>query len=238
MTQNDKSSEKISIALTVLGILIAISFGFYGVYSTINLDKTDVSFEILNDANVLDIHKPLEDLIISFKGDDIQEENLNLRIITIRIKNTGNVNVLQSYFDNNDIWGIQGKNCEFLEVRFIEENSDYLKTNLEPKLIENNTIKFNKIIFEKGNYFILEILVFHDKDEIPEFIPIGKIAGVDEILPIKLSENMKLARNENKGPNVNATIIGGIVLMAMCVALISLIDSVLEKPVKIIQDAR
>jgi hypothetical protein len=136
---------------------------------------------------VLDVHEPLSDLTISFQGEDIQEKNLNLRIITVRIENSGNVNILQSHYDINDIWGIQVKNGEIIRVNLIDSNSEYLKSNLKLGF-SNETIEFTKTIFEKGKYFTIEILVFHKKDKSPEMFPIGKIAGIEKMVPIRLSD--------------------------------------------------
>jgi len=188
MTKNKplKSHIKVGLILTVLGILIALFFGIYGIYSTYQENKSEISFEIINEANILDVHEPLSELTISFQGEDIQEKNLNLRIITIRIENSGNVDILQSHYDINDIWGVHLKNGEIVRIQLIDSNSEYLKTNLKPK-INNETIEFTKTIFEKGKYFTIEILVLHNKDKSPEIIPIGKIAGIEKITPIKLS---------------------------------------------------
>jgi hypothetical protein len=182
-----KSHIKISLLLTILGILIALFFGIYSIYSTYQENKSEISFEIINEANILDIHEPLSELTIYFQGEDIQEKNLNLRIITIRIENSGNVDILQSHYDINDIWGVHLKNGEIVRIQLIDSNSEYLKTNLKPRL-NNETIEFTKTIFEKGKYFTIEILVLHKKDKSPEIIPIGKIAGIEKITPVKLSD--------------------------------------------------
>jgi hypothetical protein len=196
-----RSHLKLNLVLAVLGILIAIFFGIYGVYSTYQENKSEISFKIINEANVLDVHEPLSDLTISFQGEDIhltisfqgediQEKNLNLRIITVRIENSGSVNILQSHYDINDIWGIQVKNGEIIRANLIDSNSEYLKSNLKLGF-SNETIEFTKTIFEKGKYFTIEILVFHKKDKSPEMFPIGKIAGIEKMekmVPIRLSD--------------------------------------------------
>jgi len=185
--QNDNFLKSLNwnLILGSFGILIAIFFGTYGIYSTIQEDYTNISFEIINEANVLDVHEPVNNLTISFEGEDIQKKNLNIRIITFKVQNVGNVNILQNYYDSNEIWGAQINNSEIIRLRLIESNSEYIKSNLKPKIIDLKTIEFSKTIFEKGDYFTLEILVLHDKGESPTIIPKGKIAGIDKIGVIK-----------------------------------------------------
>lgn len=183
-----KSHERLNLTLGLLGILIAIFFGTYGIISAYQESRSEITFEIINEVNVLDVHESLTDLIIYFQGEDVQEKNLNLRIMTIRIENKGNVDILQNHYDINDIWGFQLKNGEIIKLKLIDSNSDYIKLNLNPVIHNNQTIKFSKIIFEKEKYFTMEILVLHKKNESPEIIPTGKIATIDKIVPIKLSD--------------------------------------------------
>jgi hypothetical protein len=187
---------KISLFLTILGIIVAVFFGGYGIYTTYEENKSEISFQVVNEANIFDVHEPLSELKISFQGKDIQERNLNLKIITIYIENSGNVDILQSHYDINDIWGVQLENGEIIKVQLIDSNSEYIKTNLKPR-VNNETIEFTKTIFEKGKHFTIEILVLHKKDKIPTLIPIGKIAGIDKIIPVKTSEKTQEPIHKN-----------------------------------------
>jgi hypothetical protein len=178
-----KKIEKLPWGL--IGTILGLAFGIFGIYSLFYENKPNVSFEITSEANVLDIRKPLKDLNIAFQGEDIQERNLNLRILTIRIENNGNVDILQNYYDSDDIWGFEVENGKIIEARCVNSNSEYLRSNLNPQLYKEDAVQFTKVIFEKGKFFIIEILVLHIKDKLPAIIPIGKIAGIDKIVPIK-----------------------------------------------------
>jgi len=175
--------EKISWSF--VGAVLALFFGIFGVYSILHEKKPNIVIEITNEVNVLDVRKPLEDLNISFMGEDIGKRNLNLRIFTVRVENNGDVDILQNNYDADDIWGVQVSNARIIEVRLVDSNSDYLMSKVNPHLINENEIEFNKVIFEKGKYFTAEILVLHLKEEQPEIIPVGKIAGIEKIIPFK-----------------------------------------------------
>lgn len=174
-----------TFAWSFIGVLLAIAFGTVGLYSILHENKPDISFEIVTESNVLDIRQPLKDLSILFRGEDIQEKDLNLRIFIIRIENNRQVDILQNHYDVDDIWGFQVENGKIIEARLVNTNSDYLKSKLNPQVYKDNIVQLKKIIFERGKYFILEVLVLHKKSIPPEIISLGKIAGINRINPIK-----------------------------------------------------
>ncbi|MFZ3136350.1 MAG: hypothetical protein WA126_03035 [Thermodesulfovibrionales bacterium] len=167
----------------IIGVLLTIAFGIVGVYTYFHERKPNIQTEIVGESNVLDLHKPLENLTIYFNNEDIQKKNLNLRIINIQISNSGEMDILQSHFDQKMKWGIKISNGQIInDARIVNTNSDYLKTMLSPKVIGDDIVEFEKVIFEKGKYFSIEILVLHDKETLPEITFIGKIAGIDKVL--------------------------------------------------------
>lgn len=166
----------------VVGVLLTIVFGVVGLYSYFHERKPNIQVEVVGESNVLDLHKPLDDLTIYFNNEDIQKNNLNLRIINIQISNNGEIDILQSQFDQQMKWGIKISNGKIInDARIVSANSDYLKSALSPKVIGDDVVELEKVIFEKGKYFSIEILVLHSKDTLPEIITIGKIAGQDKI---------------------------------------------------------
>lgn len=173
------------IPWSFIGVIVALISVAFAIYSWVYGRQPNISFEITNEANVLDVHKPLKDLNISFQGEDIQEKNLNLRILTIRIENTGRENILQNHYDLHDIWGFQVMDGKIIEIRLMDTNSEYLKENLSPRLLKEDTVQFIKTIFEKGKFFTLEALILHTRDTLPTITPIGKIAGIDRVVAKK-----------------------------------------------------
>jgi len=169
----------------VLGI-ISVLLASAGLYSGFHAPTPSISMVSVNEANVLDVHEPLEGLTVSFQGKDIEQEDSNLRILTINVENSGEVDILQGYYDPDDIWGIQVQNGEIIDVRLVDSNSDYITANLNPTVTgEQDIVEFKKVIFEREKFFTLEILVLHEKDKLPEIIPIGKIAGIDRVPVVK-----------------------------------------------------
>lgn len=161
--------------LGLIGLLVGVYFSMY--YEK----KAAVIYEIINEANILDVRQPLSDLNISFRGEDIQKKNLNLRIFTINIKNDGLTDILQNQYDVKEPWGLKVNNGKVIEIRLTNSNSEYLKKSINPHIVGESQVLFDKSIFEKGKYVTFELLLLHSKTDLPHIQPLGKIAGIETI---------------------------------------------------------
>lgn len=179
-----------SWAWKIIGVFVV----FLAIWSAYDqyLKRPSIFSQIVSEINVLDINRPLRDLQILFKGNNIREKNLNLRIYRVKIDNNGGTNITQNDFDQNDSWGIRIERGNIIETRLIESNSEYISSNLSPQIQDSSVVRFNKIIFDKGGSFTVELLVLHDKDIPPILYRIGKMAGIQEneskILALEHSE--------------------------------------------------
>ena len=169
------------------GVILAVLFGAIGLYSLLRENRPNLVCEIQNQSDVLDLHRPLKDLALEFRGQDIQQQNLNLRIYTVRVSNKGRVDILQSYYDQDTPWGITVKPGQIIEARLTSSNSSYLTSRIGPEVSDPNTITLRKVIFEHDRYATLDILVLHHKESPPRIGSFGKIAGIDEIPVIDIS---------------------------------------------------
>ena len=182
----DHRSETFAALTFVVSVSLALFFGLS------NLGEPDpkLTFEIMREIDVLDVRTPVEDLRITFQNEDIQVENLNLRIYAMRVVNNGEVDILQTQFDQDQIWGLQVIDGRVIEARMIEASSNYLLSKANPQVVGEDIVEFDKAIVEKGQFFAFNMLVVHAKDVTPEIVPLGKIAGIDEIfltrVPVKV----------------------------------------------------
>ena len=163
----------LSLSIAMVGLLIGLS--------TLQGPEAEVTLETISETNILDVRRNLQDLSIVFRGQNVEEQNLNLRILTIEIANTGTIDILPVHYDVEDDWGIKFNAGEVVEARLVDTNSDYLRSKIVPQLLGTDTVAFPKVIFEKGDSFALEVLLLHLKKESPIVSPIGKIAGIKEI---------------------------------------------------------
>ncbi len=163
----------VSLFVGILGVLLT--------YLALEEAKPAVTFETISDTNVLDLRRSLQDLSIVFRGQNVEEQNLNLRVMTINVVNTGKVDILPGHYDTDDDWGIQFKGSELIEARLVDASSEYLQSKVVPQRLNTDTAKFPKVIFEKDASFAIEVLLLHPKDRTPTISSIGKIAGINSI---------------------------------------------------------
>ncbi len=173
---------KYLLSASFLSLIVALLTFYYEVQRT----KTNLVVDVLSESNVMDVRTPLKDLSILFQGSDIQKENSNLRILEVHLVNEGDTNILENYFDSRIPWGLRIDGGRLIEARITGSNSQYLSGNLHPRMSGGNEVDFDKVIFDRGKYLALELLVLHDKNVEPQVRAVGKIAGMDTI-PIRNS---------------------------------------------------
>jgi len=165
---------------------LSLVIGLVALYYTVRRTRTNLVVDVTSESNVMDVRTPLKDLSILFQGQDIQKQNSNLRILGVRFVNDGDTNILENFFDSRIPWGLGIDGGRLIEARVTGSNSQYLSDNLHPKVTGGDEVDFDKVIFDRGKYVALELLVLHDKNVEPQVRPVGKIAGMDAI-PIRNS---------------------------------------------------
>ena len=167
--------------ISIISVVLSLLFGSIGLYTFIYEPEPDISIELISAISVLDINKSVNDLNILFQGQDIEKSNLSLKILSIRFTNTGETDLTEYSYDKQDTLGLQVINGRLIEARVTSTNYDYLLPRINPRILNEHLLQIDKIIFERGKYFILELIVLHDKDQLPEVLHVGKIAGIDDI---------------------------------------------------------
>ena len=195
---NDHRSGAFAALTFAVSVALALFFGLS------NLSELDpkMTYEIVRETDVLDVRTPVDDLQITFQNEDIQGENLNLRIYAMRVINNGEVDILQTQFDQDQAWGLQVIGGRVIEARPIEASSSYLNQKSNPRVVGENIVKFDQAIVEKGQFFAFNMLVVHSKDVTPEIVALGKIAGIDEIVVTRVPV-------EVDGPGFLSDLFGG-----------------------------
>ena len=148
-------------------------------YLTLREPETRVTFEIVSTTDVLDLRRSLEDLRIEFRGQDLQEQNLNLKVMKINVENSGETHIRTVDYSNIE-WGIRIAGGQVIEAKVDRPNAANLISTNDLRYVGSDTIGFPKIVFDKGDAFAIELLVLHLNDVEPVIVPIGKIAGVKQ----------------------------------------------------------
>jgi hypothetical protein len=183
-------------AWSFLGFVLAIVFGGITLYTTFLTDKSpELAFKILSNIRVLDIYAQVQDLEILYKNENIIDHGKNLSILTLKIENGSNLDILNNYYDPNNPLGLEIINGTIVEKpEIIGASNDYIKKNVIVSQKDSaNYVTFSNIIIDKHQSFSVKILILHKSDEMPAIKPIGKIAGVEEIKVIDQTKEVKIS---------------------------------------------
>lgn len=178
-----------------LSFIFGIVIGGIGIYASFFFDRIPkISYEILSNSNVIDVHTELSKLDIIYDNVSIKKSDRNLRIITMRILNSGRKSITTQEYAQNEPLGIRIINGKIIEKpELLLTSDDYIKRNLSFNYDDSlDYIEFSKIIFDPKQYFTFKLLVLHDKNTIPEIEAIGKVAGM---------KNPKIIVTENNEKN-------------------------------------
>lgn len=169
------ASRTVITILSIIGTLI-------GIYAFFENKEVKLQYEITANTNVLDFNAEISKLEVTYDSTNLKKTDKNLRLLTIKVINVGDRDILKEHFDENDLVGILIKNGKLIEKpQLIESSSKYLNRNF--KLKSNlNEIIFPKIILESNEYIILKILVLHKNKLMPKIYSRGKIAGQKNIM--------------------------------------------------------
>jgi hypothetical protein len=167
-------------AWNVIGFVMAL-VGIVLTVLSLREKSAAVAFTVVGEANVLDVHAPVPSLDVLYKGQSIQRRNLNLRVVTLRVENSGDIDILRNFYDERIPWGVRMLSGRVVETRVAGGNSEYLARTLSPQVATPDLVVFAPVILDRGKYALVEMLVLHAKTAEPRLVPTGKIAGVDRI---------------------------------------------------------
>lgn len=207
---NDRKSifiKFIRYAIAFIGVVAA----FITIYVFFfHQRKIELCYEITANTNVLDINADISNLDILYKGESLKTKKENLRIINIKVINSGTENILKNYYDNNDPLGFIITNGKIIEApEILNASNNYLKEKLKFNLGSSDRINFSDIIIESGDYITIKVLVLHKLDIDPQIIPVGKIAGVSTI---KVINSIEI---KSKNPFLKEVFMGNFLVQAV-----------------------
>ena len=161
------------LAFGVVGVILTVA----SIYLTLREPEARVTFKIISATDVLDLRRSLDDLRIEFRGQDLQEQDLNLKVVKISVENSGETHIRAGDYSDAD-WGIRVIDGQVIEAKVDRSDAADLISTSDLRYVGSETIGFPKIVFDKGDAFAVELLVLHANEVEPVVEPIGKIAGV------------------------------------------------------------
>lgn len=211
-------------AIALVGLISAV----LGIYTFFVQDKVlQIEYEVLANTNVLDINADITKLDITYDGSSLKTSSQSLRIINLRVRNTGNESVLKSFYDNNDPLGVfvtKGKVIEKPEL--VGTSSDYIKKNLVVKFDSLGKLTFSDIILEPNDFYTVKLLILYPSGQSPEIHSVGKVAGVKDIPVVSLAQGTKEEKSFWEitfGGNIFSQLLRGLAYTIVVIGLIIII---------------
>ncbi len=211
-------------AIALVGLVSAV----LGIYTFFVQEKIlQIEYEVLANTNVLDINADITKLDITYDGSSLKTSSQSLRIINLRVRNTGNESVLKSFYDNNDPLGVivtKGKVIEKPEL--VGTSSDYIKKNLSIKFDTLGRLTFSDIILEPNDFYTVKLLILYPSGQSPEIHSVGKVAGIKDIPVVSLAQGTKEEKSFWEitfGGNIFSQLLRGLSYTLVVIGLIILI---------------
>lgn len=159
--------------------LASILFGFYSVF--IYEKHPGVTLQVVSNANVYDIHANVGNLEIFYAGENLRKSKQTLRLISVRLVNSGPTNITKNDYDDADPLGFEVHQGRILETPAFRGSNTYLQRNLATTLTSDNRVSIKPIILESGEFIEAQVLVLSPEGAVPTIEPYGKVAGVKKI---------------------------------------------------------
>lgn len=220
----DKVKKLDSIfAWSFFGVILAILFFIYQEY--IKKDYTEITLQVVSKNNVLDVKENISDLRILYRENELISLNKELKILDLKIINSGTQHISQAKYDQKQSWGLVVENAQILNIPEIKSTShDYIMNEFKMMILDSNRIYFPKAIFDCNEFIELKILVFTEAGANPIPKLFGKISGIHEFKVVEERNN-----NHNSVPKENNILIilfkvisyiGGVLLLMLLSGII------------------
>ena len=166
----------------LLGFILAIILALFWAYDKLLVDKhPQLYIDVQTSTSVLDIKEDLPKLDILFDGIDIRQQNLSLRIISVKVINDSSIDILKGQYDPEDPLGLQVSSGKIIKADLADTSNEYLRKTLTIRLDQENVLYLKDVILDAHQYFSVKLLILHPIDSAPSIKPVGHIAGVKMI---------------------------------------------------------
>ncbi len=164
------------------GFVLAVIFGAITIHDKFIADTHPQFYlDILTNTAVLDIKEDLPKLDILYDKIDIRKQQMSLSVVAVKIVNDSSLDVLKSYYDSDDPFGMQINEGRIIKAELTKVTNEYLKKNLTVTAVSTNTLLFKPVVMEANNFFIVKLLVLHPAKTALSIQSVGHVAGMATI---------------------------------------------------------
>ncbi|ROO00540.1 hypothetical protein BK674_08145 [Pseudomonas moraviensis] len=161
--------------------VVALLSVIFAIYQTFIYErKGEIGVTIAPPAKVLDIHKAVGGLEVSYEGENLRDSKKTLWVISATIRNEGNAEIRKTDFDKNDPVGFFVEKGKIVDTPSLRTSIPYLQRNFKLSQVDNK-ITVSPSILEPGDTVFVSFLVLGDEVSPPSISALGKIAGSGDI---------------------------------------------------------
>lgn len=145
-------------------------------------------FEKVSQINLVNANIP--DLSIIYRDENLTSQRKNIYAIRVKLVNSGSVSVSSDDVSSLDPLGFGIKTGKFVRVSLAVASTSHLSNYSKPVLASEKRVSISRgVIFDPGDFIVVDTLVTENSPNIPILIPYGKIKNQDNIRFKSSSEN-------------------------------------------------
>lgn len=184
---DDKQQHKYNIVDSPWVKWISVLIGFAGFiwicYDHIVENSPKLTFTIVKEASLLNDEANIPSLQIVLDSINIRTAKSNISIYTIKIANEGKQHITKNMYDENIQLSI--KQGRYIGTPILSyASSPHTSSYFTNKTLTSNEHILNlpNISMDKGDAYLLDVIIIHSIDTVPNFKIHGKITGQKEII--------------------------------------------------------
>jgi|GEM_PF-6638006 len=235
--------------LSILSFLIGIASGVFSVWATFSFQpEPQLTFTVLSDSSV-------SDLLTEFPGVSVQvgrsplPAGYDLRVIRLRLGNTGNIPIRINDFDphaplqvviksailvgrRNFGWSdsdIRFGDQDILDLSILTTHQvdwDALSKSTGEKIEHDVFIDIEPAVIDPGTWYDIGIAVIHNSETKTSIQAIGKVAGIKEVFVDDLANFYGQNDSSERNQIASSPFLGIISFLGWTIALLSTFYSI------------
>ena len=166
--------------LSLFGGIVTI-YTIYAIFIKENAPKFE--YEILSDVSIFNNTEDISSIRIFVDGIDVQKNNLNIKMFTVKMINNGDQHINHDSYDICD-FGLKVHGGYIIEQpTLIGASTDHIKDRYKELATKQDSLFLHMpyLPLDVDDYYILKYGILHDANSTPHFTPVGKISGQKKI---------------------------------------------------------
>ena len=151
----------------------------------IKKDAPKLEYDIISSTDFINNNETSVSLKILVDTIDVQENHLNITAYNIKVENKGTEHIRYDDYDKG-AFGLKINDGKLLEPPvLLHASTDHIKnlygTNSGDSLRNESFLSIPSLSLDVDDYYIIRVVLLHNAEKSPRFIPEGKIVGQKSI---------------------------------------------------------